>query len=199
MRAIGWPAFWLTVSGGLAAVVAWQLTNGLPLAPTVTAAPPGAPPLEVAEQSAPPRPPAAAAVEQIAARPLFSDTRRPYQPPPEPVAAAAAPEPAELALPLELAGTFLTGTDQAALLLVSGGTPAWLRKGQLIDGWRIEAIAQDQVQLRKGGRLQVLRLRDDLVVVKSAEPRARQQEDSEDAAAGEAETEPADADAETPE
>jgi hypothetical protein len=54
---------------------------------------------------------------------------------------------------LELAGTYLTGTDQAALLLVSGGTPAWLWPGELIDGWRIEATEEEQVRLRKGARI----------------------------------------------
>lgn len=198
MRSLGWPALWLTVCAGLAAIVAWQLTNGLPLAPTVTAAPPAAPPLEVAERPAAPRPPAAAAVEQIAARPLFSDTRRPYQPPAEPVAEAA-PEPDQPALALELAGTYLTGADQAALLLLAGKSPAWLRKGQLIDGWRIEAIAQDQVQLRKGNRQQVLRLRADLAVLKTARPRAPRRQDSDDAAAGAASAEPAETDEATPE
>lgn len=180
-RSLGWPAFWLMVCAGLAAIVAWQLTNGLPLAPTVTAAPPVAPPLAVGERPPPPRPPAEAAVGQIAARPLFSDTRRPYQPPPEPVAQAA-PERAQPALPLELAGTFLTATDQAALLLVSGGSPAWLRKGELIDGWRIEDIAQDRVQLRKGDRQQVLLLREDIAVLKAARPSVRRQKDADDAA-----------------
>ena len=69
---------------------------------------------------------------------------------------------------LELAGACLTGTDQAALLLVSGGTPAWLRPGELIDGWRIEAIEQKQVRLRKGARDQVLHLREDIPVVRPA-------------------------------
>jgi len=170
-------AFWLTVCAGLVAILAYELTNGVPLAPTVTAAPPGAPALEVAERPPLPRAPDAAAVEQIAARPLFSDTRRPYQPPAEPVVEEAAPEPAQPGLPLELAGTYLAGGDRAALLLPAGGSPEWLRKGQLIEGWRIEDIAQDRVQLRKGNRQQVLLLRDDLAVLKTTRPaRARQQD-----------------------
>jgi hypothetical protein len=182
-RSLGWPAFWLTVCAGLAAIVAYELTNGLPLAPTVTAAPPGAPPLEVAARPALPRAPAEDAVGQIAARPLFADTRRPYQPPPEPVAEAP-PEPVQPGLPLELAGTYLAGSDRAALL-VAGGTPEWLRKGQLIDGWRIEDIAQDQVQLRKGSRQQVLRLRDDLAAPQATRPARPRQKDGDDAARAE--------------
>lgn len=190
-RSLGWPAFWLTICAGLAAIVAYELSNGLPLAPTVTAARP-APPLEVAERPAPPRQPAAAAVEQIAARPLFSDTRRPYRPPPEAVVEAA-PAPAQPGLALELAGTYLAGSDRAALLLVAGGTPAWLRKGQLIDGWRVEDIAQDRVQLRKGNRQQMLLLRADLAVLKPTRPATPRQREHDAAAA------PAEADDAQPE
>ena len=154
--------------------MAYQLSSSFPLAPTVTAAPPGAPALDLAERPALPRSPAGDAVEQIAARPLFSESRRPY------AAAActgrgAAPEPTQPALPLELAGTFLTGTDQAALLLVRAERPTWLRKGQLIEGWQIEAIEQDRVQLRKDERHQVLQLRDDIAVSKTARPAAGRQ------------------------
>jgi type II secretory pathway component PulC len=156
----------------LAVVVAYQLSNSFPLAPTVTAAPPGAPGLDLAEGPAPPRAPDDAAVEQIAARPLFSASRQPYLAPPAPVEEAA--EPSRPSLPLELAGTYLTENDQAALLLVSGGSPTWLRKGQLIEGWQIEDIGQDRVELRKDGRQQVLQLREDIAVLKTNRPAGRQ-------------------------
>jgi Type II secretion system protein C len=190
-RSIGWPAgFWLTACAGLAAVVAYQLSSSFPLAPTVTAAPPGTPALDLAERPALPRPPDEHALELIAARPLFSEGRRPYEPPPEPVEAAA-PEPSQPGLPLELAGTYLTGTDQAALLLVAGGTPAWLRKGQQIEGWQVEAIAQNHVELRKDGRHQVLQLRDDITIARPAKPSARQA-GRDDAASHALDSEPAD-------
>jgi len=172
-RSIGWQAgFWLTACAGLAVVVAYQLSNSFPLAPTVTAAPPGTPGLDLAEGPAPPRAPDDAAVEQIAARPLFSASRQPYLAPPAPVEEAA--EPSRPSLPLELAGTYLTENDQAALLLVSGGSPTWLRKGQLIEGWQIEDIGQDRVELRKDGRQQVLQLREDIAVLKTNRPAGRQ-------------------------
>jgi type II secretory pathway component PulC len=118
--------------------------------------------LDLAERPALPRSPTGDAVDQIAARPLFSESRRPYAAPPAPVEEAA--QPTQPSLPLELAGTFLTDTDQAALLLVAGGSPAWLRRGQLIEGWRIETIERDRVQLRKDGQQQVLQLRADIPV-----------------------------------
>jgi hypothetical protein len=191
-RSIGWPAgFWLAVCAGLAGVVAYQLSSSLPLAPAVTAAPPGAPVLDLAERPAPPRAPDAGAVELIAARPLFSAGRRPYVAPPAPVAEVA-PEPARPALSLELAGTFLTDTDQAALLLVAGGSPAWLRPGQLIEGWRIEAIKQDRVALSKDGLQQVLELRADIAVPTTTPPPVRDQADGEDATVDADSDEPAD-------
>jgi hypothetical protein len=159
------------VCAGLAAVVAYQLSVSFPLAPMVTAAPPSAPALELAERPPLPRAPDDEAVDTITARPLFSESRRPYVPPPAVV--EAGPEPVQPSSPLELAGTFLTGTDQAALLLVSGETAEWLRKGQLIDGWRVEVIEQDQVRLRKGEREQVVQLREDVAVMKAPPPAGR--------------------------
>jgi hypothetical protein len=157
---IGWTAgAWLTICAALAAVVAYQLVNSFPLAPTVTAAPPSAPLVELAERPAPPRSPGDDAVEAIAARPLFSADRRPYVPPPTPVEPTVVE--VEKSLPLELAGTFLTATDQAALILVAGKPSEWLRSGQSIEGWKIGTIEEDRVQLLKGEQERELRLRDD--------------------------------------
>jgi hypothetical protein len=192
---IGWLArFWLAVCAGLAVVIVYQLSKSFPLAPTVTAAPLSVSLPDPAERSTPPRPPAANAVEQIAARPLFSESRRPYVPPAAPVEEAAA-EPGQPGSLLELAGIYLSGTDQAALLLVSGGTPEWLRKGQLIEGWEIEAIERDRVRLRKGERQQVLRLREDIAVLKTAWPVAERETRGDDATAGGLDEEPTDGDA----
>jgi hypothetical protein len=155
--------------------------------------PPGAPLLDLAERPALPRPPASDAQGLIAARPLFSEGRRPYVPPPVPVEEVA-PAPIQPSLPLELAGTFLTETDRAALLLVSGESPTWLRKGQLIDGWRIEAIEQDRVQLSKGDQQQVLQLRDDIAVLKTTRPVAGRQPARDDATPRGFAAEPADED-----
>jgi hypothetical protein len=155
--------FWLTVCAGLAVVVTYQLATSFLSPPTVTTAPPGTPLLDPVEQPAPPRSPAADAVEQITARPLFSERRRPYVPL-SALAEEKTAEPTQPSLSLELAGTFLTDTDQAALLLVADGSPAWLRRGQLIEGWRVEAIERDRVQLRKDGQQQVLQLRADIPV-----------------------------------
>jgi len=157
---LGWTAaVWLTVCAGLTAVVAYQLTTSFPLAPMVTAAPPGAPLLEAADPPDEPRSPSEDAVDEIAARPLFSSERRPYVAPPAPV--EEAPVVVESSLPVELAGTFLTPNDRAALLLVAGRTPAWLRSGQTIEGWEIGSIEQDRVILLKGGQERELLLRED--------------------------------------
>lgn len=185
-RSTGWSAgFWLMICAGLAAVVAYQLFYSFPLAPTVTAAPPAAPMLEPAVRPAEPRLPAEDAVEEIAARPLFSADRQPYVPPAP--SAQEAPAPDRRALPLELAGIFLSGADRAALVQASGQPPEWLRPGDLIDGWRIEEIKQDQVQLIKGNQEKVLLLRADLEVEPRRRPapaRPGQQSDDPDTADG---------------
>jgi hypothetical protein len=169
-RSIDWSAgFWFVVCVGLAAIVVYQLFHSFPLAPTVTAAPPAAPILERVATPPEPRIPRDDAVDKIAARPLFSAERRPYVAAPPPRATQTAPAPDQPALPLELAGTYLSGANSAALLQVSGRAPEWLRPGDLIEGWRIDEIKQDQVQLRKGDQEQVLMLRADLAV----EPRRR--------------------------
>jgi hypothetical protein len=154
--------FWLMICAGLAAIVAWQLFYSFPLAPTVTAAPPAAPMLEAAARPLEPRLPGDDAVDEIAARPLFSASRQPYLAPSPSVETALAPD--QPALPLELAGTYLFGADRAALVQVSGRPPEWLRLGELIDSWRIAKIKQDQVQLIKGDEERVLLLRTDLAV-----------------------------------
>ena len=171
------PALWLTVCAGLAAVIAYQLSGGFQLAPTVTAAPPGASALGLAGRPALPRPPDEQTLEVIAARPLFSEDRRPYVAPEGPDEAPA-PHTPESVLQVELAGTYLAGPDQAALLAVAGGAPAWLRKGDQVEGWQIGTIAQDSVELSKDGRHQVVRLREDIAAPATARP-ARDDPDAE--------------------
>lgn len=170
-RSIDWSAgFWLASCAGLAAVVAYQLFYSFPLAPTVTATPPpAARMLEPVAGPTEPSLPGDHAVHEITARPLFSAGREPYVAPVTISAKEPPAAPDQPALPLELAGTFLSGSDRAALAQVSGHAPEWLRPGELIDGWRIEEIKQDRVRLRKGDEEQVLLLRADLGV----EPRHR--------------------------
>jgi hypothetical protein len=193
-RSTGWSAgFWLMICAGLAAIVAYQLFYSFPLAPTVTAAPPATPMLEPAAAPAEPRLPGDDAVDEIAARPLFSAGRQPYVAP-SPSVEEVAPAPVQPALPLELAGTYLSGADRAALVQVSGRAPEWLRPGDLIDGWRIDEIRQDQVQLTKDGQEQVLLLRADVAVEPPRRPlpaRPGQRASDEPASADEA---PADED-----
>jgi len=162
-RSISWSAgFWLMTCAGLAAIVAWQLFYSFPLTPPVTAAPPAALLLEPAAGPVELRLPGDDAIDEIAARPVFSADRLPYVAPAPSVEVGPAPN--QPALPLELAGIYLSGAGRAALMQVSGETPEWLRPGDLIDGWRIAEIKQDQVQLTKGDEERVLLLRADLGV-----------------------------------
>jgi general secretion pathway protein N len=150
----------LLACAGLGAVVAFELAGEPRFAPEVTAAAPAAPALPVPEpvEYAPPPP---GAFAEIARRPLFSESRRPYV---APVAETAEPEPepepvAE-ALSAELQGVLVTGRQQAALVRIEGADPpVWLHVGQSIAGWVLEAVEHRQATLRSGDRVEVLQLK----------------------------------------
>jgi hypothetical protein len=81
-------------------------------------------------------PPGREQLDEIAVRPLFSPTRRPF------VAAepevALTPAPASLP-PLELIGVLLTQQRGAALLRsLDGGDPGWVREEDAMAGWRLQ-------------------------------------------------------------
>ena len=159
-RSIGWStSLWLLICAGLGAIVVLELSSSLPLAPEVTAAAPAALP---AAAPAPPRfePPPAGAFEDIALRPLFFASRRPFEPT-APVEEGAAPV-AEPALAVELVGTLVTGEGRAALLQPAGENASWRREGDKIAGWRIGTIEPERITLRQGEKIETLELRADL-------------------------------------
>jgi hypothetical protein len=107
-------------------------------------------------------PPGREQLDEIAARPLFSPTRRPF------VAAepelALTPAPASLP-PLELIGVLLTEQRRAALLRsLDGGDPGWVREEDAMAGWRLQKIQRNRVHLAAGDRLEVVELRADAAV-----------------------------------
>ena len=159
-RSIGWStSLWLLICAGLAGVVILELSSSLPLAPEVTAASPAALP---AAAPAPPRfePPPAGAFADIALRPLFFESRRPFEPQAD-VEAGEAPV-AEPALAVELVGTLVTEQDRAALLQPAGESATWRREGDKIAGWRIGTIERERITLRQGEKIETLELRADL-------------------------------------
>jgi len=159
-RSIGWStSFWLLICAGLGGVVALELSSSLPLAPEVTAASPAALP---AASPAPPRfePPPAGAFEDIALRPLFFASRRPFEPTVT-VEEGEAPV-AEPALAVELVGTLVTDQHRAALLQPEGKSASWLREGDKVAGWRIGTIERERITLRQGEKTETLELRADL-------------------------------------
>lgn len=97
-------------------------------------------------------------------RPLFSPTRREYQPPPVPVAPPAeiAPlvQPTVVPIPsFRLIGIRRTGPDAAALLSVSPDQKAeWALVGAIVEGWTIERVDSHSVALRLADRSTVVDL-----------------------------------------
>lgn len=159
----GWATgFLLLACAGLGGIVALETIEGLPLAPSVTAAAPSAADLPTVPEPAEFRPPPQDQFDVIAARPLFSPSRRPYEPPPEPEAELPEPEPEVVATPLELVGVFLADGRRSALLLPENETEAsWVREGEELAGWWVERVELDLVELRQRDRLEVVELRPD--------------------------------------
>jgi hypothetical protein len=163
----GRPARWATallvfVNAGLGAVVVFELTGTLTIAPEVTAAPPPSPELESAHEPAVFEPPAREQLDEIAARPLFSPSRRPFV---TAATEAALPTASAPLPPLELIGVLLTDQRRAALLRpLDGGAPGWVREDEAVAGWRLEKIERSRVHLAAGDRLEVVELRADTAV-----------------------------------
>ena len=157
-RSTHWgTGIWLLLCTGLAGGVVFELLR--PLAPQVTAALGPAPLPEFASEPSIFDPPPSHAFAEIAARPLFSASRRPF------VAASETEKevpPAE-SVAIELVGTLLTEGGAVALLQPQGQNARWLRAGETIAGWQVETIQRHQVSLRLDGEAKTLELRADLI------------------------------------
>jgi hypothetical protein len=156
-RSKHWAAgVWLLVCMGMAGIIVFELSS--PIAPEVTAAPQAAPVPEFAPASEPFEPPPRHVFAEIAARPLFSASRRPFVPESEPDE-----QPQDDNIAIELVGTLLTEQGQAALLQPQGQNAQWLLAGQQVAGWEVVAIERDRVQLRLDEKAKTLERRTDLV------------------------------------
>jgi hypothetical protein len=151
---------WFLACTALAGVIGFEVSNGLPLAPEVTAAPAAAGFLRGGGGQAPGfAGPEASLVDTILARPLFLAARRPQAPgiddnaPAKPLAAQSGGS-------LELVGTMVSGRSRIAMIGQAGNEVTWLREGQVIEGWRIAAIGQAQVRLERQGESRDLPLRE---------------------------------------
>jgi hypothetical protein len=151
----------LIVCAGLAGIIALELSSSLPLAPRVTATPPAAPMPEFAPEPAPFEPPPSDAFAEIAARPLFSASRRPFVSEADP--GQPLPPTSDEAFAVELVGTLLTAHDRAALLQPEGQDASWFRVGDQISGWHVDGIERDRVTLRLEEDVQTLTLRADMI------------------------------------
>jgi hypothetical protein len=147
---------WFLLCVGLAAIVVLELT--LPLAPQVTAAHPGAPLPEFTPEPDPFDPPPRPTFAEITARPLFSQSRRPFVPESE-----ANEELPDDGAAIELVGTLLTEQGWAALLQPQGQNARWVRAGERMAGWQVKIIERSQVRLHLDDERKTLKLRADLV------------------------------------
>jgi hypothetical protein len=165
---------WLLVCTGLAGAMVFELSS--PFAPQVTAAHPAAPLPEFAPPPDPFDPPPRDLFAEIAARPLFSPSRRPFAAEDEPAANLQDESSA-----IELVGTLLTEQGRAALLQPQGQNARWVLAGQQIAGWQVVAIQRDEVSLRLDDEAKTLELRTDLVQPATPRDRAEGRRDDEGA------------------
>ena len=141
------------------AAFAWQPVPPLERAEPVAVQP--------SERVAPPvarNPGPLTAFDEISARPIFSDTRRPFAPPPPPplpqVAATPSPVAPRVAPPpappqLVLTGVVLGPPGPVAIVgRETGGEPLHLHIGQQVDGWEVVSIMPTGVELKNGPALQ---------------------------------------------
>jgi type II secretory pathway component PulC len=104
----------------------------------------------------------------IAERPVFLPNRRPYEPPPAPVDAAAVteeaafeppPAPAPPAISFALVGIVMRGEERIALVQrTNGSRPVQLREGDELDGWTAVRIDRESTMFRSGYAEEELRL-----------------------------------------
>ncbi|NRP89015.1 hypothetical protein GFPCMMHI_04940 [Ensifer adhaerens] len=88
-------------------------------------------------------------------RPLFSSSRRPYQPPAAaPIAPIEAPTVPDLTPPdYVLAGIFIDDGHHRALLRRRTETNAlWFNEGDMIDGWRLASVESGKIALEANDR-----------------------------------------------
>jgi hypothetical protein len=198
-RSKHWAAgIWLLVCMGLAGLIVFELSA--PLAPQVTAAPPAAPLPEFAPPPEPFDPPPRQLFAEIAARPLFSVSRRPFVPESEPDE-----KPQDESVSIELVGTLLTEQGRAALLQPQGQNAQWVLAGEQVAGWQVVTIERNQVSLRLDEEAKTLELRTDLVQpaprrdkVERRRDRGEAEPKDEDQAQGEEQTQGEEQEAEAP-
>ncbi|WP_300392669.1 hypothetical protein [Henriciella sp.] len=139
----------------MGACVCAALIFGLTLLSAGTHRTAAASPAEVQASITAPKPPKAS-IGQVAAftlpaRPLFHETRRPYESEGDPVVDFA-PEPTNSAH-LQLRGVIKRGgTARAYVELIGGGEPVWLNQGDTLAGWTLKQVTSDGVVLAKGTR-----------------------------------------------
>ena len=138
-RMAGGDTFWWAGALGLCGLIAVELTQDLPLTPTVTAATTETAGDDLGSGSPPTVPlPSDAIIDDIIERPLFSPSRTPavYE-----SLEAGAPVDAHADLQgWSLVGTTLAGDAPIALMRHPKDRFMRLRLGQQIGGWRIFAI-----------------------------------------------------------
>jgi hypothetical protein len=149
--------FWVALCLGLLAVVALELLAG---DPGIRAGIPGEPsavhPSDPAEPEAIEfHPPPPSIIDIVAARPLFSPSRRPYV---TPVGASDVEDVA-----FELIAVLLTESRRAALVRIEAQEqPVWVHERDWLSSWQLEKILPDRLRLHRRNEVRIVNLRSGL-------------------------------------
>lgn len=129
----------------LGALIYLELEFGLAPKPVIPAAPGRSESLALAVAESIGRMPRLSHFSEIVSRPLFAPSRRPAPPELE----ASEPAPKVMSLRFVLRGVVIYGAERVAIVQRKDA-PEFLRlmEGQVIDGWRVEAIVPDRVIFR---------------------------------------------------
>jgi hypothetical protein len=142
---LGWRlAFVVAAAGAFWAAWTIEPTASTPRAPTpVPAAAAGQ---DAAEPAA-----VEGAYADIAARPLFYPSRKPWMPPPPPPAPVAAPAAPPPLTNYALVGVVVSGDTRTALIRPPGArTTIMLAEGQDLAGWKLQEITRTRLRFAAG-------------------------------------------------
>lgn len=149
---------WLMMSAGLISMISLQTKEASWILPPVTAA--TFKPLlsKVSDDHVElVNLPNAGLIEAIIERPLFSASRQPFSHPEQKI--AAKPIIKAEPLTLTLTGILLTGESRIALLKHPTDGLKRFHLGQMVDGWRVDEIREDEIHLQRGTEVKRLSLR----------------------------------------
>jgi hypothetical protein len=147
---------WVALCLGLATVVALELVAGHPGIRAEVSGEPSLvhPPDSIEPEGIEFRPPPPNVIDVVAARPLFSPSRRPYI---KPLVASDVKY-----VTFELLAVLLTESRRVALVRIEAQEqPVWVHESDWLSSWQVETILADRLRLHRRNEVRIVNLRPD--------------------------------------